>query len=451
MTEKKTGTTFLVDTGADLFVLPKSFSKQRKNATNLSLFAANGSRIKTYGNLELELNLSLRRIFKWKFVIAEVSTPILGADFLYHFNLLVNLRKKKLVDGLTQLKLERKLTNKQTQSVYLLKNQHTVYSQILAEFNDVTRPAAKKVNKYSVEHNILTKGPPLTDRATPEKLKFAKKEIDSWIKTKDCQPGSGQWASAMHMVEKKDGGWRICGDYRRLNKVTVPDKYPIPHLQDFAHKLHGCTIFSTIDLTRAYHQIPMAANDKEKTALITPFGLFEFNVMPFGLKNAAQTFQRFIDTVLRGLDFCFCYLDDILIASRTESKHKEHLRQVLQRLKEYGLSINAEKCNLGQQEIKYLGCTITKNGTKSIQTKVDVILQIEKPKTIGELRRILDMINFYRRFLPAAAKIQTPLHALTQGAKKKDKRPPSWNRETEQAFEDRKKQLAEATQRKMSR
>lgn len=227
--------------------------------------------------------------------------------------------------------------------------------------------------------------------------------------------------------------------------MTIPDKYPIPHLQDFAHKLHGCTVFSTIDLTRAYHQIPMATHDKEKTALITPFGLYEFNVMPFGLKNAAQTFQRFMDTVLRELEFCFCYLDDILIASQTESEHKNHLRQVLQRLKEYGLSINVEKCNIGQSEVKYLGCTISKDGTKPIQTKVEAILRIEKPKTIDELRRVLGMVNFYRRFLPAAAKTQAPLHALTQGAKKRDKRPPKWNQEAEQAFKDCKKQLAEAT------
>lgn len=332
-------------------------------------------------------------------MIADVSTLILGADFLYHFNLLVDLRSKKLVDGITQLKVEGKLTNNQIQSVHLLKNQHTVYSQMLAEFSDITRPAAKKTNKHSIEHHILTKGPPLTDRArrlTPEKLKFAKKEINNWVETGDCQPGSGQWASAMHMVEKKNGGWRICGDYRCLNKVTVPDRYPIPHLQDFAHKLHGCTIFSTINLTRAYHQIPMAAQDKEKTALITPFGLFEFNAMPFGLKNAAQTFQRFIDTVLRGLDFCFCYLDDILIASQTDLEHREHLRQVLQRLKEYGLSINIEKCNLGQQEVKYLGCTINKDGTKPISTKVEAILQMEKPKTIGELRRVLGIVAVRR-------------------------------------------------------
>ncbi|KMQ86215.1 gag-pol polyprotein [Lasius niger] len=414
LTDKKTGANFLVDTGSDVSVLPKSFSKRRNNATNLSLFAANGSRIKTYGDLELELNLGLRRSFRWKFIIADVSTPILGADFFFHFNLLVDLRNRRFIDGLTRLKVEATVTNKQAQSIYILKQQqHTVYSKILTEFSEITRPTFKKVNKHSVKHYILTKGHPLTDRArrlSPEKLKIAKKEIDNWIRRGDCQPGSGQWASAMHLVPKKDGGWRICGDYRRLNELTIPDRYPILHLQDFAHKLHGCTVFSTIDLARAYHQIPMATQDKEKTALITPFGLFEFNVMPFGLKNAAQTFQRFMDTVLRGLEFCFCYLDDILVASRTESEHQDHLRQVLRRIKEHGLSINAEKCNLGQSEVKYLGCTITKNGTKPIQAKVEAILRIKKPKTIDELRRVLGM-----------------------------------NQKAEQAFKDCKKQLAEAT------
>lgn len=107
----------------------------------------------------------------------------------------------------------------------------------------------------------------------------------------------------MHLAKKKPNTWCVCGDYRRLNKITIPDKYPIPHLQDFAYKLKVCTIFTTLDLTRAYHQILMAEADKEKTAIITPFGLYEFNSMPFGLKNAAQTFQRFIDVVFRGLVF----------------------------------------------------------------------------------------------------------------------------------------------------
>lgn len=249
----------------------------------------------------------------------------------------------------------------------------------------------------------------------------------------------------MHLVKKKTGGWRICGDYRRLNKITVPDKYFIPHLQDFAHKLRGCIIFITLDLTQAYHQIPMAEADKEKTAIITPFGLYEFNSMPFGLKNAAQTFQRFIDVVVRGLDSCFCYIDDILIAFHSEEEHQQYLKQVFCRLREYRLSINLDKCQIGQQEVQYLGCTISKEGTKPLKQRVDSILQLPKPKTIEELRIFLGMINFYRRFLPAAADTQATLHSLTLNSKKKDKRQVQWNKQATQAFEDCKTRLANAT------
>ncbi|GBN22957.1 Retrovirus-related Pol polyprotein from transposon 297 [Araneus ventricosus] len=148
------------------------------------------------------------------------------------------------------------------------------------------------------------------------------------------------------MVTKSNEDRRPCGDYRKLNSVIVPDRYPVPHIQDCLQVLEGKKIFSTLDLAKAYHQISVQEEDVHKTDVATPFGLFEFLYMPFGLSNAAATFQRLIHHVLSGMDFCVLYFNAVLVASESDIQHLEHLKQAFQRFEGYGLWLNASKCVL---------------------------------------------------------------------------------------------------------
>nr|VZI04092.1 unnamed protein product [Spirometra erinaceieuropaei] len=230
---------------------------------------------------------------------------------------------------------------------------------------------------------------------------------DRIIEVQRFQPTSVAKISSSSSQHRATGG--RSGDYRALNSATIPDRYPVPHLQNFAGALFGKAVFSKINLVRAFHQIPVAPEDIPETAVTTPFGLFEFARMPFGLRNAAQTFQRFIDHVLRGLPFVYAYIDDLLMASRNEEEHKEHLSLVFDRLDKFGVVINPYKCVLGVPSLEFPGDKVESEGLRSLPSKVEAVRNFPPPTSKRQLQRFLGMVSFYCRLLPNSADLMLPL------------------------------------------
>ena len=438
---------YLIDTGAEVSVIPPRPEDRRQPLDCVQLQAANGSSIQTFGRRAETIELGLAKSFPWNFIIAEVTKPIIGADFLRHYGLLVDLARKRLIDAETFISVPTSYRRSDVSRLCVITAKDE-YSSMLEDFKDITTPCIKKCRlQGKVQHYIETHScRPVFARArrlAPDKLAAAKEEFDKLLEMKIIQPSNSPWSSPLHMVAKPSGGWRACGDYRALNAATEDDRYPIPHLQDFASRLVGMSIFSKIDLVRAYNQVPMNKDDIAKTAIITPFGLFEFLRMPFGLKNAAQTFQRLMDNVFRDLAFAYIYLDDILVASSSREEHIIHLRQLFERLAQYGLVVNPQKCVFGKSTLNFLGHRVTPMGIQPLQDRVQVIREFPQPDTARALKEYRGLLNFYRRFVPHAAAILLPLYEL---AKVKDKDfGAAWTTLHTQHFQQSKDALVTAT------
>lgn len=280
-----------------------------------------------------------------------------------------------------------------------------------------------------------------------------KAHINQLLEAQVIRESSSPYTSPIVLVKKKDGSLRMCVDYRQLNSKTCKDAFPLPRIEESLDALTGARWFSTMDLVSGYNQVPVAEADRPKTAFCTPFGLFEWNRMPFGLCNAPSTFQRLMQRIF-GDQQCqslLLYLDDIVVFSSTVEQHLERLEVVLGRLQQEGLKAKLAKCAFFQREVRYLGHVISDQGVATDPSKVEVVANWQPPTTITELRSFLGFASYYRRFVEGFAKLAAPLHRLVAewGGTKSKKRSGhgevlNWSEECHHSFEALKTRLTTA-------
>ncbi|UYV65814.1 hypothetical protein LAZ67_3005530, partial [Cordylochernes scorpioides] len=269
-------------------------------------------------------------------------------------------------------------------------------------------------------------------RVSAKEREIIKEQIDEMLRDGIIRPSSSPWSFPVILVKKRDGKYRFCVDYRKLNDVTVKDVYPIPRIDEVLDTLQGSKYFSAIDLKSGYWQVEVEEKDKEKTAFTTAHGLYEFNVMPFGLCNAPATFERNMENMLGNLrwQICLCYLDDVIIYSSDFSTHLKRIEAVLKCFREANLKLNNKKCQFAFEELEILGHITNQHGIKPAEHNIKAIRDFPRPKKIKEVQSFLGMCSYYRKFIKGFSKIADPLTSLI-----KKNVPFTWTENQEKAFQ----------------
>ena len=226
------------------------------------------------------------------------------------------------------------------------------------------------------------------------------------------EPSQSNWSSPCILVPKSDGSYRFCTDYRKVNSVTKSDSYPIPRVEDCIDRI-GCAKYVTkLDLLKGYWQVPMTTAAKEISAFVTPEGFYQYKVMPFGMKNAPATFQRMINEIIRDLDGCEAYIDDVVIFGSTWEEHLSRVEELFRRLRSANLTVNLVKSEFGHAYVTYLGHVVGQGQVRPVTAKVDAIINYPIPTTRRQMMRFLGMTGYYRKFCRDFATLCEPLTNL---------------------------------------
>ena len=277
-------------------------------------------------------------------------------------------------------------------------------------------------------------------RLSPDKFRALQDELKRLCEQGVLKRSQSAWSCPIVMVKKKSGSWRLCADLTSLNKILKPRKYALPNVNDFTSLAHGCTVFSSIDIADAYYNIKVDPKDRHKLTITTPLGNYQYNYLPMGLASSSTYFQLLMNEVVAGIPQTFCYLDDVIIMSKSHSEHLLTLHTVFARLRDHGLVVNASKCNMGVKSLSFLGFDVSPEGLLPSQTEVKVVDENSLPNTKKLLRSYLGMYRYHAKFVPNSAEFLQPLYYLLNSKCQSLK----WTDPLIQCFEESKKALSSA-------
>ncbi len=314
---------------------------------------------------------------------------------------------------------------------HLTPDQKADIVELISDFNCLFSDVPKLTNV--LQHDINVNGArPIKQhayRVNPTKRSVMRQEVNYLLENGLAKHSYSPWSSPCLLVPKKDGTFRFCTDFRKVNAVTVPDSYPLPRMEDCVDNIGSACFVSKLDMLKGYWQVPLTLPASEISAFVTPDSFLQYTAMAFGLRNAPATFQRLVN-LLAGVPNCNAYLDDLVIYSVDWPEHVRLLRIVFERLAKANLTLNLAKCDFGQATVTYLGKEVGQGQVRPVEAKIIAISEFSVPTTRRELRRFLGMAGYYRSFCRNFSTIVSPLTALLSPSK-----PFEWSAECQYAFD----------------
>lgn len=401
----------MLDTGSAVSILPREsyvqlFPDSPLMTPKLSLVSYGGNAIPVHGYLQARVAFN-DRCADAELYIVQNGSAVLGRDLFTALNM-------QIVGGKVTL-----ATVNQTNLVTTSVKENTLGCAKAFTHLVKIRPEVKPVQQP------LRRLPFSVREAVSQEIKkLVEQDIIEAVE-------ASEWISPIVVTKKKDGGIRLCVDLREPNKAVVIDGYPLPHMEELFAELRGATMFSTLDLQSAYHQVTLHEDSRSLTTFITHDGLFRFKRVPYGLASAPSCFQRMMSLVLKGQSGVQCYLDDIIVTGATVEEHDRNLKAVLKRIDNAGLKLNYSKCHIRKTELTFLGHIVSAKGLQPDASHVEAVSQAPPPTDLITLRSFLGLTGWYQKFVPDYAVVVEPLRALLRGSV-----PFNWTPEAQQCFEE---------------